>query len=193
MGTSDIVPASIANEIEVIALAKTLSSRICFIAEQDRPYPFTWTTAVWMAFKEIARDRGWKLYPEQRPFKGEFLLDFVLWETNYGPRIVCESQWQHRFNGIDAIDWAFDKLCCIKGDIKILIYEWGNEPDGSQPPNDVRDVVVRSLEDLSLLSNGEAFLLLNITKTQQWAHWWQPVNSGRQSVTHFTPIRLDQR
>lgn len=182
---------SIADEPHVVALAKALPSRIREIVRSDPSIPFVWTTAVWRAFKEVADENGWVLYPQSRPFKGEFLLDFVLWEPDYGPRIVCESQWQHRFSGIAAIDWAFDKLRCVKGDIKVLIYEWGEEPNGSQPPSAVSGVVVPYLREMALLTAGEAFLLLNVNDTQQWAHWWQPSVSGKPAEVWFRPIPLD--
>lgn len=186
-----MLPESIANERNVVQLARALASRIRWIAENEPADRFVWTTAVWRAFSEVAQSRGWKLYPEVKPFKGEYLLDFVLWEPNYGPRVVCESQWQHGFSGIGAIDWAFDKLRCVKGDIKILIYESGREPNGTQPPDDVCGIVVRYLMELAVLSNSEAFLLLNLNGSRQWAHWWQPVYSGKQKEIRFTPIMLE--
>jgi YD repeat-containing protein len=72
----------------------------------------------------------------ERPYAGEYLLDFVLWETGYGPRILCESQWQHLFGQLEAIEWAFDKLRGVKGDIKVLIYEREPGADSTQPPNE---------------------------------------------------------
>jgi hypothetical protein len=40
-------------------------------------------------------------------------------------------------SALGAIDWAFDKLRCVKGDIKVLIYEVSEQPNGSQPPDTV--------------------------------------------------------
>jgi len=180
--------ASIANEKNVIELAKTLTSRIPELALSDPEH--RWTRAVFEAFREIAGSKGWTHYPEHRPYKGEYHLDFVLWEEGYGPRIVCESQWLHRFGQLEAIDWAFDKLRGVKGDIKILIYEWGGELDPSQPAAEVRQVLLRYLESFALLSIDEAFLFIDITDKGQWAYWWQPATSGRQNGIQFKPIAL---
>jgi hypothetical protein len=179
---------SIANERTVTELANTLTTRIPELAHSDPKE--RWTHGVFEAFKEYAKSKGWKLYPENGPYKGEYLLDFVLWEAGYGPRVVCESQWQHRFRQLEAIDWAFDKLRGVKGDVKVLIYEREPGPDDTQPPSEVREILEGYLMDMALLSPDEAFLFLNITASGQEAHWWKPVNPGKQDKIEFKKISL---
>ena len=201
-------PQSIASERTVVSLARMLGQSIPEFLRVDPDC--TWTWAVWRAFErirsnpggEIELDHGnalaygrseWALWPQKGPYKGEYLLDFVLWESGYGPRILCESQWHHGFSAIGAIDWAFDKLRCVKGDIKVLIYEVSEQPNGSQPPDTVAEIVTGYLKELALLSNEEAFLLLNFNDHQKWAHWWKPVSSGSPAEIRFTPIDLAPR
>lgn len=200
-----LTPQSIATERTVVSLARMLAQSIPEFLRVDPDS--TWTWAVWRAFERIrANPRGeikldhvnalasgyseWALWPQKGPYKGEYLLDFVLWESGYGPRILCESQWQHRFSAYGAIDWAFDKLRCVKGDIKVLIYEVSEQPNGSQPPDTVSKIVTNYLKDLALLSDEEAFLLLNFNSHQKWAHWWKPTSSGRPTEIRFSPIDL---
>jgi hypothetical protein len=181
---------SIANRVQVTDLARTLALRIPRLAADG------WTRAVWRAFKEIEGNHNktgktWILYPEGKPYKGEVLLDFMIYEENYGPRILCESQWQHQFSAYKAIEWAFDKLRLVKGDIKVLIYEVGEQPDGGQPPKRVTEIVSSYLKDLTLLSTNEAFLLMNFNRSRKWAHWWKPTAQGNPRKPRFSPIMLD--
>jgi hypothetical protein len=105
--------------------------------------------------------------------------------------MVRGSQWQHGSDAMQAIDWAFDKLRLVKGDIKVLIYEVANQPEGTQLPRPVGKVVTEYLMELSLLSTDEAFLFLNFNRQEKWTHWWQPNYSGKPSQILFAPIRLD--
>ena len=181
---------SIADKEHVTDLARQLSSRIPVIANLPNT-PYGWTGAVWTAFNELAQAKKWTLYPGKQPYKGEYLLDFVLWEENYGPRVVCESQWQHRISGMPAIDWAFDKLRGVKGDIKVLIFECPMKGDATRPPDNVMRIVEPYLKELSLLSDGEAFLLLHFANKGKRAHWWKPTRQGNPNKIRFTPIPLD--
>lgn len=179
---------SIANKKEVIKLATELGRDIPSVARDGSSR--AWTQAVWECFRNIGKNRSWLLYPDNQPYSGEFLVDFVLWDTNYGPRVVCESQWQHRFSGIDAIDWAFDKLRCVKGDIKVLLYEWSEPSTGAAPPKKVADILERYLKQMELFSTDEAFLFMNFSKGVPWAHWWKPEQSGIPEHIDFKKIDL---
>lgn len=142
---------------------------------------------MYACFAGIAKKRGWKIYPERQPYKGEYLLDFVLFEEGYAPHIVCESEWlTPKSNEYKDILWDFDKLRMVKRDIKVMIYEWP-EGDGR-----LEDALKGYLKDIQLLSTEEAFLFLNFDHGKPSAHWWQPEKSGKQDKNKifFKPIPL---
>ena len=178
---------SIANEKNVEELAKKLGKRIPEIANAANGNSNGgWTNAVRRCFGKIAEEEKWKRYPEGETKAGEFLLDFVLWQLGYGPRVVCESEWlTHYSSETKDIEWDFDKLRMVKGDIKVMIYEWA-EDDGR-----LEEALKGYLKDIQLLSTEEAFLFLNFDHGKPSAHWWQPEKSGRQDEIVFKRINLD--
>jgi hypothetical protein len=114
-------------------VVRTLSSQFAKYADElstghARPQGReVWTKAIWKSFEHLRNDLGtqWKLFPDKRgkgPGKadGEFLVDFFLFDSHLGPRIPCESELDPKDG---KIAWAFDKLSCVKSDIKILIFE----------------------------------------------------------------------
>ena len=173
---------SIANEGAVTELADFLSETIPRLASSSRARD--WTDAVFLAFHEYAAKDGrtdWQLYPEDRAKKGEYLCDFMLFQTNYGPRIACESQWEHheRFGPHQSnLDWAFDKLRGVKADIKVFICE--------ATVAEWNKVKTEYLTNYELLSTEEAFLLLRWDHDHFEKAWWKPKENGSQSQAKFT-------
>jgi hypothetical protein len=49
-----------------------------------------WTSAVWNHFSKFANSRKWELFPKAGPYKGEYLVDFIIFDQGYGPRIAIE-------------------------------------------------------------------------------------------------------
>ncbi len=77
---------SIASSQEINELAQFLAVDIP--AHAQAPNPGAWTAAVFGALAKLANERSWKLYPEERPYKGEYLTDFMLLKmvTDLGSR-----------------------------------------------------------------------------------------------------------
>ena len=100
-------------------------------------YKYQWTAAVFVYFRHLALNptrlgfpaATWKMYPEEKPYKGEFLTDFAIWEEGYGLRIVCESQWYEGNNETNRarVASALDKLLHVRADIKVLVFEDSHE------------------------------------------------------------------
>jgi hypothetical protein len=174
---------SIATKIDVSELARHLSARIPKLAEQAKSTG-AWTEAVYQAFIEYKNCRpSWEIYPNAKAKKGEYLCDFMLFEQGYGPRIACECQWLHRWgNHYDKLQWSFDKLIGVKGDIKVFIFE----EEESQQWEMIRQAY---LAGYALLSPDEAFLILKLDGGFQ-ASWWKPSRPGahRQDEITFEPI-----
>lgn len=152
-----------------------------------------WTTAIWRFFRKFAENKRWKLYPESQPYKGEYLVDFILFEDDYGPRIACESQWSHwRRDPKESIDWAFDKLRGVKADVKLLLYEWERKPDDGNPDEPIRKIFTSYLSNNALITNSEAFAFIQYDGDTPYAYWWKPTRSGRHSEyeVNFKKIKL---
>jgi len=119
---------------DAVLIAKKLRDKLpTFLKE--RPETISgcreYTGSVWAFFNDFASDpiRNWKIYPPQEPKagrgKGEYLVDFSLFDAERGCRIACESDWGDR----SSVDWAFDKLRGLKADVKILIFEAAHQKD----------------------------------------------------------------
>ena len=159
---------SIATEVDVVELAHHLSSRIPKLAHEARSTGH-WTEAVYKAFVEYKKD-GWKVYPETKAKKGEYLCDFMLFQDGYGPRVACESQWWHSWGEHEKkLEWSFDKLVGVKADIKVFIYEGDQEQ--------WETICKPYLADYALLSPQEAFLTMRFDKGFHCS-WWKPSRPG---------------
>lgn len=134
-------------------LGNTLAERIVFHAKMDTKFG-PWTVAVYESLKEVASEQGWKIFPEERCYAGEYLCDFTLFDPDYGCRIACESQWNHTGGAghVDVLGWAFDKLRGVKSDLKLFVFE-GTDDEWLA-------VVAKYLDGYAQLSVGEAFLAL---------------------------------
>jgi hypothetical protein len=154
-----------------------------------------WTRAIWDSLKDLAVKHKLDLYPKDGPYKGEFLLDFVLWEPGYGPRVGIESQWQHwRLEPREALGWAFDKLLGVKGDLKVLVFDWdGLNTD--QLPREVENVLRERLSSYQMYSASEHYLFVWFEREQSEVFEWKPTKqTGQYSANEvqFSPRRKAQ-
>jgi hypothetical protein len=165
---------SIANEETVCRLGETFAAEIPKRVDPASKSNRDWTIAVHAVLKEYAQTENWKIYPEERPYKGEYLCDFMLFEDGYGCRIACESQWYFRIGDNNAkVDWAFDKLRGVKADIKLFVFEGADL--------EWRGICEGYLEENAQLSVKEAFLILYWKDGDFIKSWWQPQCDGRQN------------
>lgn len=142
-----------------------------------------WTSAVHKALVEFGKGggRGWVTFPTEKPCKGEYLCDFMVFEPNYGCRIACESQWDHGSDQAWALDWAFEKLRGVKSDIKLFIYE------GKPTALDV--IAQKHLVNYAQLDPHEVFLALRWNKPSFEARWWTPATKGLQTEARFVSVK----
>jgi hypothetical protein len=164
---------SIASKAEVVHLGTKLASEIPLELNPGLSGNTQWTQAVYEVLRALAQERQWKIYPEEKPYKGEYLCDFTLFEEGYGCRIACESQWSFGIGDNNAkVDWAFDKLRGVKADIKLFVFEGSDE----EWP-DMRDAYLR---DNAQLSVDESFLILHWKGDRFIKSWWKPNCNGQQ-------------
>jgi hypothetical protein len=150
-----------------------------------------WTRAIWESLKKLAGSRGFDLYPMKEPYKGEYLLDFILWEPGYGPRVGIESQWQHwRLKPLDAVGWAFDKLQGVKGDLKVLIFDWDGL-NADHLPRDVENMLHDRLCKYQMHSPSEHYFLVWFEKEESEVFEWKPKHTGQHlpNEVKFLPRR----
>jgi hypothetical protein len=148
------------------------------------------TYAIWLTFKHLADEKSrsgpkWTLYPEDGPYSGEYLVDWALFENDYGLRIACESQWG---TNLKELEWAFDKLRGVKSDVKVLIYERKRRSD--PPDQEVRKVLEKYLKGYCLLSQNESFLFIEFDKGRAASYVFRPSRDGKQENISFTPLAL---
>ena len=114
---------SIATRDRVVELGNLLAEGIPRLAADSKSNR-DWTKAVYELLKDYGSRRGWIIHPLDKCYAGEYLCDFTVFEKGYGCRIACESQWlTWRSNDQADLEWAFDKLRGVKGDIKIFVFE----------------------------------------------------------------------
>jgi hypothetical protein len=128
---------------------------------------YTW--AVGQFWEEYRRGKGpgWTLYPQGGGTSGHYLVDFILFDKAYGPRIACESEWGR---GWQDVVWDFDKLVGVKSDVKVLIHECGSK----ELMGGLKDAISGN----ALISSSEAFLVVGFEGEKSQAHWWIPDGSG---------------
>lgn len=141
-------------------------------SKSERP---EWTWGVWKFWdsyrrsETMKRGRIWELCPEE-PRKGEYLVDFMLFEKGYGPRIACESEWEE---SPDEVLWDFEKLTGVKSDIKVLIHDCQSgdllkKLSGAIPGN-----------ANALVSPREGFLIVGFEGDRvRESRWWIPDREG---------------
>jgi len=169
------------NEENIGEFAARLSERIVSHANNS-PNNGPWTAAVFKSLQEVASARGWKIFPEEKPYRGEYLCDFMLFEIEYGCRIACESQWWWDTDPLHGLEWAFDKLRGVKSDLKLFIYE-GND-------GDLESLVSKYLERNAQIAKGELFLALRWSKDHFENHFWiAPLDGVQPGTIEFTRLQ----
>ena len=168
------------NSAEAIELGNFLAERIPFKAKSNlKAKP--WTQAVFEALREFSEKKSWELHPSDRPYVGEYLCDFTLFEKCYGCRIACESQWNHGDSKHESdLSWAFDKLRGVKADVKLFIFEGTEDHEKS--------VLGEYLQNYAQLSPEETFILLRWTGSTFVGSWWTPEIAGAQLSPVFAPF-----
>jgi hypothetical protein len=154
--------------------------------EVERTHPSageneSWTKTVWKSF-ELLRQRlgkNWEIHPPTMPAgkgrgKGEFLLDFVLFDNRLGPRIACESEMG--VSGLSAYEWAFSKLAAVKSDIKIFLVE--HPISGSNLPPEIEAIAKRKLSNTAHLDPREHYVIIQCDGPKWNCLHWSPPNPG---------------
>ena len=131
----------LATREDVLAIGRRMQAQLPALSEvQDSTTSgrTEYTRAIWNYFDQLRSEYEppWKLYPETEPkrgkVKGEFLIDFSLFDDHLGCRIACESEWEL---DVGRIGWAFDKLMAVKADLKILVFQMKHEDGEPRLPN----------------------------------------------------------
>jgi hypothetical protein len=152
-----------------------------------------WTSALWQILKDIARKNHLQLHPKDRPYKGEYLVDFVLFDGGRGPIFACESQlwfWRRDIKGhLSDIDWAFDKLMGVKSNVKMLLFEYEFESDGRLPKR------LSSKFEAYLLSYerhviGEHYLFVQVSGGDSRVFEWKATRTSGHKKIAFTALSL---
>jgi hypothetical protein len=139
------------------------------------------TLAVHNALQVHAQNNGWRIYPELKPYVGEYLCDFMLFEKGHGCRIACESQWTNvRGHHLADIEWAFEKLLGVKSDIELFIFE-GSEDDWLA-------VQSKYLVNYAQLTTEKVFVLLRLEHGKFSKSWWLPHKNGRQTDLYCSDL-----
>jgi hypothetical protein len=92
------------------------------LPESGKGSDTAWTSAVKEILREIGHERKFEVYP--KPEGGEFLLDVIWWSDCGGIELGAESEWGQQPSAV--LD-DFQKLVCIKAQIKVMVY-WLDAP-----------------------------------------------------------------
>ncbi len=139
-----------------------------------------YTKAVWTCFASLRAHLGdgWSLYPTAiakgvGKASGEYLVDFMLMDETFGPRIACESE----LGGIKSVEWALDKLRGVKADIKILLFEEEFAPAGGLPPT-IAELAKQYLANFGHYLSSEHFLFVQLSQNRCKSFVWSPPSRG---------------
>jgi len=139
-----------------------------------------WTEAVYQSLTEFKQRKGWKIFPPEKCYLGEYHCDFMLFEDNYGCRLACESQWQTFKSNVCDLQWAFDKLRGVKSDVKLFIFE---------ATDTWKDDIREYLEGYAQLDPVETFVFMRWNQNRWERSWWKPAFAGVQTE-EFRPIEF---
>ena len=135
-----------------------------------------WTKAIWKSFDSLRAELGsdWQLFPVA-PSKGpgraagEFLTDYQLFDKE-GPRIACESEF-----AFGAIESDFEKLCCVKSDIKIFVFE---HELGNSLPESVQELAKKYLLNFRHVYKNEHYLFIQLDHSESGTFLWSAEQDG---------------
>jgi hypothetical protein len=139
-----------------------------------------WTLAIWEELSLLSKKYDLRLYPQKGPYKGEYLVDFMFFDSQ-GPVFACESQLWSPLSDEDQnlkdIEWAFDKLRGVKAPLKLLIFEQRMDPNGQFP-----EPLHGRIKNYLLRYNGhqasETYLFIQFDNDRSAAFKWKPLNDG---------------
>ena len=136
--------------------------------------------AVWTCFASLRAHlgEGWSLYPKAigrgaGKASGEYLVDFMLMDETFGPRIACASE----LGKIQSIDLALDKLRGVKSDVKILLFEDDFDAKGGLPPK-IAELARQQLAKSGHYLPSEYFLFLKLSQNECKCFMWSPPSRG---------------
>jgi hypothetical protein len=183
---------SLATRDDAIEIGKQMQQHLPILAKDHAPTGsgrLGYTKAIWHYFDKLRTANDWGFSPKTCPTggkaKGEYLTDFALYDDKIGNRIACESEWE----GIQKIQWAFDKLKGVKGDLKILVFQEGFTADGTLPAN-VDDLLRQGLANSGHHHPGhEFYLFIQFDREQSRLYLWEPLSSEPLNVSE---IRIDR-
>ena len=174
---------SLRKEIKRIEVAIDRFSK----SRKRKGYKYPWTAAIYACFRQLADDpqqighksrHRWIIYPSERPYAGEFMTDFAIYEEGYGFRVACESQW-HEANNTERVSDAFAKLLHVKSDLKVLIFESPHD-EGCTETKLLFDSLHRNyLKDYMHFSAHEDYLLMQWHGSKARCYLWRPFNSKK--------------
>ena len=146
-----------------------------------------WTQAIWDSLKNLAEERNLAIHPTEGPYKGEYHLDFTLWEEGFGPIVGVESQWLHwrQKDPLDSVGWAFDKLQGIKCDLKVFIFDWDGLNARKLPPKIVQRLR-DSMCEYQMNSTSEHYVLIWFSGPYSEVFEWRPIRTGKHSPRELT-------
>jgi hypothetical protein len=141
-----------------------------------------WTHAIWDSLEAFAKKRKLALYPEKGPYKGEYHLDFTIWQDGYGPLVGIECQWLHwrQKDPLNCFRWAFDKLQGVKCDLKILIFDWKGL-NSKRLPREVEKELHTSMCKYQMNLLSEHYLLIWFSWSEFEVFEWKPLRTGKHS------------
>ncbi len=164
---------SVARKRVIQELANRISSDLpklakkCPVKTQYETKEYTWAVGQFWERYRRQMGPGWKLYPKNGATKGHYLVDFILFDKAYGPRIACESEWGM---GSQGVAWDFEKLVGVKSDIKVLIHQCRSKK--------LLEYLKDAISGNALISSNEAFLVVGFEGEKSQAHWWIPDRNG---------------
>jgi hypothetical protein len=171
----------LATREEAIAIGKQMHNQLLALSQKYQKSDtgrIEWTKAIWDYFDCLRTNYDWGFAPENQPTygkaKGEFLTDFALFDERFGNRVICESEW----GNIGRIQGAFDKLREVKGDLKIIVFQFKFEGERRLPDK------LERLFKQSLASSGhhhpghEFYLFIQFEGDESRLFLWEPISSG---------------
>jgi hypothetical protein len=140
-----------------------------------------WTRALHARLVDFAVPQ-YKLYPEEKPYKGEYLVDFCIYDGEKGPILACESQLYPPFGGdaknLEGIEWAFDKLRGVKAPNKVLIFE--AEFEDTFPVSIHSELVENYIRYYERHSVDEWYVFVQLDGDESKVFCWRPSKDGLQ-------------
>jgi hypothetical protein len=156
-------------------------------SKNKKRYKYKWTAAIYIYFSRLAENpekiissprNKWTLYPKKKPYAGEFITDFSIYEDQYGFRITCESQSHEGQKNKARIADAFAKLLHVKSDLKVLIFESPHDEENSETKTLFDALRNDYLDGYMHFNAHEDYLLMQWSGDKVKCHLWRPLVSS---------------